>query len=118
MTAERWRPIPDSSFYEISSCGNVRTLNHVVVRSNGYCYRVQGRLRRIAIDRRCGLRYVKLATGRRGCYRTVYVHRLMADVFGETAPANTNPPPANSSKLHSTMQPVQQTPANSNGWSP
>jgi HNH endonuclease len=33
-------------------------------------------------------------------------------------PANINPPPANSSKLDSTMPPIQQTPANSNGWSP
>ena len=33
-------------------------------------------------------------------------------------PANIHPAPANSSKLHSTMPPPQQTPANSNGWSP
>jgi hypothetical protein len=117
VTAEEWLPIPDS-FYEISSRGNVRTVNHVVVRSNGYRYRVQGRLRRITVDRRDGRRYVKLATGRRGQYRTLYIHRLMEDVFGETTPANIDPPPANSSKLDSTMQPSQQTPANSNGWSP
>src|SRR5271169_5765829 len=98
MTAEEWLPIPDS-FYEISSRGNVRTVNHVVVRSNGARYPVRGRLRRIAVDRRCGLRYVKLATGRRGRYHTVYIHRLMADVFGETAPANIHAAPANSNRL-------------------
>jgi hypothetical protein len=84
LADERWLPIPDSSFYEISSRGNVRTVDHVVVRSNGYRYRVQGRMRRIAVDHRCGLRYVKLATGRRGRYRTVYIDRLVNDVFGET----------------------------------
>lgn len=99
MTAERWLPIPAHEGYEISDHGNVRTVNHLVVRSNGIRYTVAERIRRIGVDHRCGLRYVKLATGRRGRYDTVYIHRLMADVFGETAPANINPPPANSSKL-------------------
>jgi hypothetical protein len=110
MTEERWRPIPDSDGYEISDRGNVRTVNHLVVRSNGLKYTVAARNRRIGVDRRCGLRYVKLATGQRGRYRTIYIHRLMADVFGEATPANIEPAPANSSKLDSTMQPLQQTP--------
>ena len=118
MTDEIWRPIPRHAGYEVSNRGNVRTVNRLVVRSNGIRYTVAARSRRISVDRRCGLRYVKLATGRRGRYHTVYLHRLMAEVFGDATPANTEPAPANSSKLDSTMQPLQQTPANSNGWSP
>ena len=84
MTAnEQWLPIPDHAGYELSSHGNVRTVDHVVVRSNGTPYNVATRTRRISVDRRCGLRYVALATGRRGRYRTVYIHRLMAEVFGD-----------------------------------
>jgi hypothetical protein len=79
---EIWRPIPDSEGYEISNRGNVRTVNHLVVRSNGIKYTVAARTRRISVDRRCGLRYVKLATGRRGRYHAVYIRQLLADVFG------------------------------------
>jgi hypothetical protein len=82
VTGERWLPIPGHEGYEISDHGNVRTVNHLVVRSNGIRYTVAGRIRRIGVDRRCGLRYVKLATGCRGRYDTVYIHRLMAEVFG------------------------------------
>jgi hypothetical protein len=82
LAEERWLPIPDSSFYEISNHGNVRTVDHLVVRANGIKYTVAARIRRIGVDHRCGLRYVKLATGRRGRYHTVYIHWLMADVFG------------------------------------
>ena len=79
---EIWRPIPDHEGYEISDHGNVRTVDHLVVRANGIKYTVATRTRRISVDRRCGLEYVKLATGRRGRYRTVYVRRLVDDVFG------------------------------------
>jgi hypothetical protein len=65
-----------------------------------------------------GLPVVKLSTGRAGGGQWRYVHLRLAATFGEATPANTNPPPANSGKLDSTMQSLQQTPANSNGWSP
>jgi hypothetical protein len=65
-----------------------------------------------------GLPVVKLSNGRAGGGRWCYVHLLLAATFGEAAPANIHPTPANSNKLDSTMQPLQQTPANSNGWSP
>jgi len=83
MTAEHWVAIPDSRWYEISNHGNVRVVEHVVVRSNGFKYTVAARTRRIGVDRRNGLRHVALGTGRRGRYRTVYIHRLMAEVFGD-----------------------------------
>jgi hypothetical protein len=58
-----------------------------VVRSNGSRYRVQSRLRRVSIDRRDGLRSVKLATGRAGRYRTIYPARLVAELFGDNQAA-------------------------------
>jgi hypothetical protein len=82
MTAERWLPIPGHAAYEISSHGRVRTVQHVVIRSNGTRHTVAARVRRITVDRRSGLRYVKLATGRRRRDRQVFIHRLLADVFG------------------------------------
>jgi hypothetical protein len=82
VTAEEWLPIPDS-FYEISNRRRVRSVDHVVVRRNGYRCCVRGRLRRISVDRRSGLQYVTLALGRRGRCRTAYIHRLMEEVFGD-----------------------------------
>jgi len=82
MSTERWQPIPGHPCSEISDQGNIRTVGHVTIRSNGVPYTVAARPRLVGVNHRCGLRYVKLATGRRGCYRTVYIHRLMAEVFG------------------------------------
>lgn len=76
MTDERWLPIPDS-YYEISNRRRVRSVDHVVVRRNGYRCRVRGRLRRISVDRRTGLQYVTLALGRRGRTRAVFIHRAL-----------------------------------------
>jgi hypothetical protein len=82
MTAEIWLPIPGHEDYEISDHGNVRGVDRVIIRGNGVPYSAKARLRRISVDRRDGLRYVKLATGRRGCYSTVYIRRLLDEVFG------------------------------------
>jgi NUMOD4 motif len=87
MTAEQWLRIPGSDWYEISNRARVRSVDHVVVRSNGYRYTVRGRLRRIVVDRRDGLRSVALATGRRGHYVTVYPDRLVDQLFGDTTEA-------------------------------
>lgn len=82
---ERWLPVPGfESAYAISNFGRVRSLDRLVVGSNGYRYRVRGRLRRICIDQRDGLAYVGLATGRRGHYRQLYIHKLVEAVFGDT----------------------------------
>jgi hypothetical protein len=83
VTAEEWRAIPGfQGRYEVSSHGRVRSIDRIVVRSNGYHYTVRGRLRRICVDKRDGLQSVALATGQRGRYHTVYVHRILAEVFG------------------------------------
>jgi hypothetical protein len=82
MTAEIWLVTGFESHYQVSNHGRVRSLERTIIRANGIKYTVAARVRRIGVDRRCGLRYVALATGRRGRYRTVYIRRLMADVFG------------------------------------
>jgi len=93
---EEWRPIPGfEGRYEVSSYGRVRSVKRIVVRSNGMRYTVKDRIRRICVDKRNGSRYIKLATGVRGRYHTVYMNRLMADVFGTKTPANNGHPPAN-----------------------
>lgn len=83
MTAEIWCDMTGfESHYHVSNHGRVRSLERRIIRANGIRYTAAARIRRISVDRRCGLRYVKLATGRRGRYHTLYIHRLMADVFG------------------------------------
>lgn len=87
---ERWLSIPGFDWYEISNRGNVRTVAHVVIRSNGCRYQVRGRLRRICVDKRDGLKSVKLATGRRGRYRTIYPDRLAERLFGGDLPNHSH----------------------------
>jgi len=83
MTAEIWRDIKGfESHYQVSNHGRVRSLERTIIRANGIRYTAAARIRRISVDRRCGLQYVKLATGRRGRYCTIYVRRLVDDVFG------------------------------------
>ncbi|MFZ0718125.1 NUMOD4 domain-containing protein [Mycobacterium sp.] len=78
MTDEEWREIPGfEGWYEVSSCGRVRSVKRIVVRSNGRRYTVKERIRRISIDKRNGFRYVTLATGKRGRYHTAYLHLLV-----------------------------------------
>lgn len=85
-TDEMWRPIPNfEGAYEVSSRGRVRSVDRSVTRRNGIQYTVQGRLRRVSIDKRDGLRYVALATGCRGRYVTIYPRKLVAEVFGDRA---------------------------------
>jgi NUMOD4 motif len=100
VTAERWLPIPDPEGYEVSDRENVRGVDRIVVRSNGVPYTVRGRAIRVQIHQPTGLKLVKLATGRRGRCRTVYIHKLMEAVFGGSTSQQTSTRP-------------QQTPANS-----
>jgi hypothetical protein len=90
---EQWLPVPNSPGYEVSSAGNVRSLDRIVIKSNGVYHTVAPRTLRIGVEPRSGLRCVKLCTGRAGRYRTVYIHRLVGELFGE-APANNGHPPA------------------------
>jgi hypothetical protein len=83
MTAiERWLKIPDSPWYEISSHGRVRTLQHEVIKSDGHPHTVRARIRRISVNPH-GQRHVLCATGRRRHYRFVDVDKLVADLFGD-----------------------------------
>ena len=82
VTEEIWRQIPDHDGYEISDRGNVRGLDRVIVRSNGAPYTARACAMTVQIHRPSGLKLVRLATGRRGQSRTVYIHRIVADVFG------------------------------------
>ena len=84
MTTEQWLPVPGfENAYAISDHGRVRSLDRVIVRCNGAPYSVRGRLLRVGVHRRSGMRCVSMSVGKRKCYRRLYItDRLLAEVFG------------------------------------
>jgi hypothetical protein len=73
----RWRIPPEfAGCYEPDETGeDVRSLERVVIRSNGAPYTVRERLLKPMLHRQSGLWTVRLATGRRGRYYTLYEAR-------------------------------------------
>jgi hypothetical protein len=81
--AEHWRPVPSTPGYEIDRHRQVRSVERVIIRSNGSPYRVRERLLRPMLHRQSGLWYVKLTVGVRGRCQTLYLSdRLIEHVFG------------------------------------
>jgi hypothetical protein len=81
--AEHWHPVPGfEGLYEIAPDGRVRSLDRVIVRSNGIPYTAKGQLMRPKRHHPCGLLSVSLS--RAGKHRTCYVHRLVEAAFGDT----------------------------------
>lgn len=77
--AEEWRAIPGyEGIYEVSDYGRVRSLDRIVLRSNGHCRLQRGRLLRLMDDGR-GYRAVTLSRG--GRTETGRVHRLVLLAF-------------------------------------
>lgn len=83
--SERWRPVPGyEGSYEVSDAGRVRSLDRVVMRSDGRRRRFEGRLLSPGV-----LRSGHLVVGlhRRGAQETMCVHRLVLLAFvGPPAP--------------------------------
>lgn len=71
MSGELWHPIPGHDGYEASTCGRIRSVYRVLVRSNGHTYTVRGTiLKPLTI----GNGYWYVCTGG---LRREYVHRLV-----------------------------------------
>jgi hypothetical protein len=79
---ERWLPVlPDwVGFYEVSDRGRVRSVDRIVMRSDGRKVPTSGQILRQYQDH-LGLRSVVLR--RPGHCQHVYVHRLVRDLFGD-----------------------------------
>ena len=73
----QWIIPPDfSGSYGLDETGqHVRSIERVVIRSNGSPYRVRPCLLKPMLHKQSGLWYVRLATGRRGRYYTLYQNR-------------------------------------------
>ena len=81
MTAEIWCDMTGfEPHYHVSNHGRVRSLERRIIRANGIRYTAAARIRRIR--RTAAAACADAETGRRGRYHTLYIHRLMADVFG------------------------------------
>lgn len=81
---ERWRPVVDwEGLYEVSDQGQVRSLDRVVVRSNGRTQPIHGRVLRSGANAK-GYLYLNLKDGPRR--KTAPVHRLVAEAWHGPCP--------------------------------
>lgn len=80
MNAGPWLPVPGfEGCYEVSRDGHVRSLDRIVERRDGGCHRVRERILRACVVN--GHEAVWLC--RYGRYKTVYIRKLLREVFGE-----------------------------------
>lgn len=76
---EVWKPLPDwEDLYEVSDKGRVRSITHVVVRTNERNYTAKGRILKPASDK-SGYKYVALCNNGNIFFKKV--HRLVALTF-------------------------------------
>jgi hypothetical protein len=75
---ERWRSVIGyEGLYEVSDLGRVRSLDHVVIRRNGYPQTIRGRIKKTPLV----AGYPSLVLHDRGTRSTLYVHHLVVGAF-------------------------------------
>ena len=85
QSLEEWRPVVGyEGFFEVSSIGRVRSLERVVLRSNGSPQMIKGRIRKLREDNHGYVVMVLRKAGHRA--RTRKVHHLVLEAF--VGPAN------------------------------
>lgn len=83
VMTEQWRDIPDwVGYYQISNYGRVRSVSRNLVRSNGWRYRVRGKvLKPIPVNGRP--QHLSVTLARDGHRHVRLVSVLMREVWGE-----------------------------------
>lgn len=83
--SESWLPVVGyEGYYEISSYGRVRSLDRVIVRSDGRTRRFRGQMMRRFMDSQG--RYLQVRLQRDGHGRTLSVHRMELEAFRGPCP--------------------------------
>lgn len=76
---EVWKEIPGyEGYYEVSNDGNIRSLDRVVVRSDGSTMRLNGRRKSLTPDKDG---YLRVKLSKDGVDTTLPVHRVVASAF-------------------------------------
>jgi len=83
MSKERWKAIPGWP-YEVSDCGKVRSIDRVVITSNGQVRFWKGRVLRVGIYQEG---YPIVLLRKNGKEQTTNVHSLVAQAFLPKAPS-------------------------------
>lgn len=82
---EIWENIPGFEYHQVSSMGNIRSLDRVITFANGKKQTIKGKpiLKQLVVDKRTGYaRYmVTLGLGKAGSVKTFRIARLVAQVF-------------------------------------
>lgn len=76
---EIWKPIAGyEGYYEVSNLGNVRSVNRIIISSNGNSFNYKSKLLKSAKNRDG---YLQVALSKNSITNTYFVHRLIAIAF-------------------------------------
>jgi hypothetical protein len=103
---ERWRAVVGyEGSYEVSDRGRVRSLDRVVMRSNGASLHIQGRLRRLTVGARG---YPTISCCRKGRkMRLRQVHEMVLAAFVGPCPAGSETRHLDGNKLNNRLSNLQ-----------
>ena len=79
MENEIWKSVEGyEGLYEVSNCGNVRSLDRIVTHSDGKNYSLKGKMLKMGY---CGSGYLHFILHKNGKTENKYLHRLVAETF-------------------------------------
>lgn len=81
IIVQEWRQMLDNPYYEVSSIGNVRSVDRVIIRKNGWRQTLPSVQRKPQLNKQ-GYYVVTIGTGGNGT-KLRRVHRLVAEAFLE-----------------------------------
>jgi len=82
---EEWKNVPDYEHVEVSNCGNVRTIDRMIINKLGHEYLIKGKPLKSKPN---PAGYLRVSLNKDGHGKREYVHRLVAQLFIGDCPEN------------------------------
>lgn len=101
MSIESWKSIDSNPYYEVSSCGKIRSLTRTIQRSNGVSQNIKKRILACRVGKNG---YVLVDLYRDGKRKTHTVHTLVAEAFIGQCPQGQEVRHGDGNKEHNTQR--------------